>query len=438
MRAWYVDEPRTDIAPCDPVHSSRLTFDYVTLLLAAAAIAAAGLVQDSSVTVVASMLLSPLMAPILAITFGLAVGDRGLTRRGMRNELVGVLLCLAVGGAVGSVLAPLFGPHAFNNGDLDPHRSTDGEIWAAYAGSNASWPYQLESTQIRSRGSASSLVSGTLIAIPSGFAVVLAMTSGAQNALVGVAIAAALLPPVVNAGLCFALAFWWQVLDPQASWWRDLTELWDAHDWADLLLGNSGGVRATPTQVALGAHASAAAVAGDAAAAAALTAAAATMAAPMTTVTTTTVMTGEDAGEGGAVAANVTTITMTTTTTTTIPALTPSLPQSARRHPYLVVAVHGVWSFVLFVLNLISIVLVGTVTFWLKGVSQHAEDSAVVMGANRRQRRTLLRTLWHDAVESVMVGGEAKGLGSPLSQHASQLRAGASGIRAGDSYVRLV
>lgn len=67
--------------------------------------------------------------------------------------------------------------------------------------------YVLESTQIRSRGSASSLVGGTLIAVPSGFAVVLAITSGAQNAVVGVAIAAALLPPIVNAGLCWALAF---------------------------------------------------------------------------------------------------------------------------------------------------------------------------------------------------------------------------------------
>ena len=54
--------------------ASRLTFDFVGMILAAATIAAAGLVQDSSVTVVASMLLSPLMSPILAITFGLAVG----------------------------------------------------------------------------------------------------------------------------------------------------------------------------------------------------------------------------------------------------------------------------------------------------------------------------------------------------------------------------
>ena len=200
--------------------SSKLSFDFVMLVLAAAAIATAGLVQDSSVTVVASMLLSPLMSPILAITFGLAVGHGGLARRGLRAELAGVSLALMVGLCIGSVLAPLFGPHGFAAGELDPHRSLDGETWAVLGGSNVSWPFVLESTQIRSRGSANSLLAGTLIALPSGFAVVLAMTGGSQNALVGVAIAAALLPPVVNAGLCWALAFWWQIFDPQANWVR--------------------------------------------------------------------------------------------------------------------------------------------------------------------------------------------------------------------------
>ena len=40
-------------------------------------------------------------------------------------------------------------------------------------------------------------------AIPSGIGVVLAIAGGGANALVGVAIAAALLPPVANCGLCF-------------------------------------------------------------------------------------------------------------------------------------------------------------------------------------------------------------------------------------------
>lgn len=96
---------------------------YIGMILAAAVIAAAGLVQDSSVTLIAAMLLSPLMSPILAITFGLAIGHGGLTRRGLRNELIGVIVALVVGMAVGSVLAPLFGPRVFTAGELDPHRS---------------------------------------------------------------------------------------------------------------------------------------------------------------------------------------------------------------------------------------------------------------------------------------------------------------------------
>lgn len=406
--------------------SSKLTFDYVFMVIAAAAIAAAGLIEDSSVTVVASMLLSPLMSPILAITFGLAVGHAGLTRRGLRNELVGVAVSLGVGLCVGSALAPVFGPHAFNKGVLDPHRSVDGESWAAL-GVNVSWPYVLESTQIRSRGSASSLVSGTLVAVPSGFAVVLAITGGSTNALVGVAIAAALLPPIVNAGLCFSLAFWWQWLDPQANWWRDLTQIWE--DEVDLLFGDTGtgpvgaagsttttitttvtttsaavpeappvpgmmpAAAATTTEVppesgavgAAEATASSAAVAAAAAAAAAAASAAAASAAAAGIPT------------AAAPPVNVTTIVTTTQTTTLSTAQVPSISTlptiTAARHPYLVVAVHGFWSFVLFILNLISIVVVGTATFWLKGVSRHAEDSSAVIGERFRERRALLSDL---------------------------------------------
>jgi hypothetical protein len=44
---------------------THLTFDYLMMVCAASMIAAVGLVSDSSVTVVASMLVSPLMGPIV-------------------------------------------------------------------------------------------------------------------------------------------------------------------------------------------------------------------------------------------------------------------------------------------------------------------------------------------------------------------------------------
>lgn len=48
------------------------TFDYILLLISAGLMAALGLAGNSSVVVVASMLVSPLMGPILGIAFGVA------------------------------------------------------------------------------------------------------------------------------------------------------------------------------------------------------------------------------------------------------------------------------------------------------------------------------------------------------------------------------
>jgi hypothetical protein len=54
---------------------------------------------NSAVTVVASMLLSPLMGPTLAGSLGLTIGDSKLVRRGYTTAMLGVLtafLCMLV------------------------------------------------------------------------------------------------------------------------------------------------------------------------------------------------------------------------------------------------------------------------------------------------------------------------------------------------------
>lgn len=55
----------------------------------------------------------------------------------------------------------------------------------------------------------------------------------------------------------------------------------------------------------------------------------------------------------------------------------------------------------LFILNLVSIVLVGVATFWLKGVHRHSEDSQLVIGTRFERRRSLLRGMWRDAFARV-------------------------------------
>jgi uncharacterized hydrophobic protein (TIGR00271 family) len=175
---------------------SHLTFDYCAMTFVASLIAAVGLLTDSSVSVVASMLVSPLMGQILAVTWGITMGNRELICRGIRNEAIGVIICILVGFLVGAACGPFFGP---------------ANLTVEWATGN------LTSFEISSRGSPWSLIGGGMVAIPSGIGVALALTGGGVNALVGVAISAALLPPIVNSGLCLSLAFWFNNADDHSA-----------------------------------------------------------------------------------------------------------------------------------------------------------------------------------------------------------------------------
>ena len=115
------------------------------------------------------MLVSPLMGPIMAMTFGTAISDPVLRYKGARNEIIGFLLTFAVG-----------------------------FVWAF-----ATWPFpDLWGTNEQlSRGGPAGAYAGIALAIPSGIGVGLATTGGGISALVGCAISAALLPPVTNSGM---------------------------------------------------------------------------------------------------------------------------------------------------------------------------------------------------------------------------------------------
>eukprot|EP00798_Chlamydomonas_sp_ICE-L_P032297 gene32296-16864_t len=64
---------------------------------AAGWIAALGLATNSTVMIVASMLISPLMGPILAACFATNVRDTGLIKKGILVELLGVGITFMVG-----------------------------------------------------------------------------------------------------------------------------------------------------------------------------------------------------------------------------------------------------------------------------------------------------------------------------------------------------
>ena len=161
---------------------SCLTFDYLALLILSATISFLGLIENSSVVLVASMLVSPLMGPIMAGVFGTVIADKTLRNMGIKTEIISLCICIFIGFFFGIFLMGFihFGWYSVPE-----------------------WP----TPEMRSRGELRSLLIGILIAIPSGAGVALSVLGGNSGSLVGVAISASLLPPAVNAGLFWAIGF---------------------------------------------------------------------------------------------------------------------------------------------------------------------------------------------------------------------------------------
>jgi len=162
---------------------ASLSFDFIAFTILAAAMAGFGLIQNNTTVIVASMLLSPLMGPMLGVALGYVVRDRALFVKGTRNELISLALSFAVGIVMALVIYAA-GSSGFVTGiESDMTGGTITEI-TRRAGFNG-WDVG--------------------IAIISGPAVAVSVTKGDMSSLVGVAISAALMPPAVNAALMILL-----------------------------------------------------------------------------------------------------------------------------------------------------------------------------------------------------------------------------------------
>lgn len=162
------------------------TFDYVALVILASSIAFFGLLENSSVVLVASMLVSPIMGPILAGVFGAVISEKSLLKRGIYLELLSLGGCIIVGFLYGLIFCPWIKHYGLGV-------QNDDYLWPT--------------DEMISRGNPRSLYVGLLIAIPSGAGVALSVLGGNAGSMVGVAISASLLPPAVNSGLFWADAF---------------------------------------------------------------------------------------------------------------------------------------------------------------------------------------------------------------------------------------
>nr|WP_158205283.1 TIGR00341 family protein [Halomarina oriensis] len=149
---------------------------YVVMTVVSAVIATAGLLLDSPATVVGSMVIAPLIGPAMATAVGTVIDDEELFVRGVKFQVLGVLL--SVGAAAVFAWVTQF------TGIVPP--SLD--------------PTSLGQVRERLAPDALSLA----VALGAGVAGVVSLTTGVSTALVGVMIAVALIPPAATVGIAIA------------------------------------------------------------------------------------------------------------------------------------------------------------------------------------------------------------------------------------------
>jgi len=142
--------------------------NFTFLMFVSSLLAAFGLLQNSAAVIIGAMLVAPLMSPLMSLSVGLLVGNLRLMRTAVVTTLTGVLIGLLVAVAGGLVM-----------------------------------PLHVTTTEMLARGEPSLL--DMAVALASGAAGAYAMARrDIPAALAGVAIAAALVPPLCTAGLGIA------------------------------------------------------------------------------------------------------------------------------------------------------------------------------------------------------------------------------------------
>jgi len=154
----------------DVSRGAALNWDFIVLTAASTVIAALGMNGDNAAVVIGAMMIAPLLGPILAFSFGVALGDLALLLRAARSSLAGVAFGLALSLALGALMSV----------------NTDSHELALRA-------------VVR--------LDAVALGLAAGGAAALSVATGTSSVLVGVMVAVALLPPAAAAGLFFGSGF---------------------------------------------------------------------------------------------------------------------------------------------------------------------------------------------------------------------------------------
>tara|TARA_B100000686_G_C16698859_1_gene922161 strand:- start:132 stop:1112 length:981 start_codon:yes stop_codon:yes gene_type:complete len=146
------------------VKNAHLDSTYLLLVFLSTAVVAIGLLEDNVAVVIGAMVIAPLLGPNIALALGAALGDMALMWKATKTTIAGITLALMLSMILGFI-----------------------------------YPFNLDSHELMARTDVG--LGSIVLALASGAAAVVSLTTGLASVLVGVMVAVALLPPTATLGL---------------------------------------------------------------------------------------------------------------------------------------------------------------------------------------------------------------------------------------------
>jgi len=148
----------------DITESASLSKTYITLVILASIVAAIGILYNDVAIVIGSMVIAPLLNPNIALALSTTLAESNLAKRAVITSIIGYAIAFFIGIIFGMFM------------------KEEANAYHVISRSNITLMY-------------------ILLALSAGIAGSLSVTKGVPQALVGVMVAVALLPPLVTGGL---------------------------------------------------------------------------------------------------------------------------------------------------------------------------------------------------------------------------------------------
>jgi len=159
----------------DLVEGAKTTKIYISMIILSSIVAAIGVLNDNVAVIIGAMVIAPLLTPNVSLSLATTLGDLPLFKSALKTLFLGIAIVIILSAAIGFLL------------HVDP---------------------SLQEISSRTHVGLTEIV----LALASGAAGALSFTSYAPAVLIGVAVAVALMPPLVVFGLLlgagnYSLAF---------------------------------------------------------------------------------------------------------------------------------------------------------------------------------------------------------------------------------------